>query len=468
MDWQQMTEMEIKQTKKQGLSYDFQIIIKKLELTKQLDAEIVKLQPNAVLAGFRKGKVPLEILKKNMQDRVMQDLFQKIIKQAVDEITRKHSIKPADRPEITNLNEAGLKLEKDLVVELAINSLPNVPAVPIEKISLTRYKNKLAESDIKKMVAEQLSRLTEGLRETKSILDRQNAQKGDVAIIDFEGFIESNKGQWQTFQGGKANDFELELGSNRFIDGFETQVMGKKLGDEFEVKVTFPKHYQEESLSEKPAKFKVKLKALKQYKDMMFDDALAKKMGFETFQQLEDLIKKQVMADSERQTKDLLKRQLLDELHSLVDFELPPRMVESDFQAVFKEVKHAFEHEHLEPEDQGKDLKTLEKEYRAIAERRVKLGLMLNAIGEKAAIKVEEDEMRQAVMAKAMQYRPSDRDKFLKAVGNNPNLQIEISLPIFEQKTLDHILQQVKITDKELLPTEFIKKSEAIHQAPPK
>ncbi|MDI9314347.1 MAG: trigger factor [Hydrotalea sp.] len=454
--------INIKETSKQKLSRQYEISVKKADLLKALDKELAAIQPTAQMPGFRVGKVPLDILKKNYSDRVMGDVIQKLLQDGLEQIQKDFSVKVADRPEIIKINhEEAIKLKADLLAEIAINLLPPIPTLPIEKIAITRYRVKADEKEIKEQIKENLENIAKNYRESKKIDDRQETKKGDLVVMDFEGFVDD-----KPFAGGKGEDFELELGSGQFIAGFEDQLIGKKLNEELSVKVTFPKHYHEESLSEKPAVFKTTIKAIKEYLPVAIDDEFAKKVGLKDLKELEDMMEKQITGQADQQSNDLLKRQLLDQLHQLVDFELPEKMVENDFQAVFPDVKHAFEHDHLEEEDKGKDLKTLEKEYRAIAARRVKLGLILNDVGEKAAVKVSENEMRQVIMNRAMQYPPQEREKFLKAVGQNQNLQVQLSLPVFEQKVVDHLLTQIKITDKDLSPSEFIKKAETIHNAP--
>ena len=454
--------LNIKETSKQKLSRQYEISVKKADLAKALDKELLALQPTAQMPGFRAGKVPLDILKKNYADRVMGDVIQKLLQEALEKIQKDFSIKVADRPDIIKINhEEAIKLKQDMVAEIAINLLPPIPALPVDKIAITRYRVKNDGQEMKEKIKENLETIAKNYRETEKNDSRQETKKGDLVVMDFEGFVDG-----KAFAGGKGTDFELELGSGQFIAGFEEQLIGKKLNEELSVKVTFPKHYHEESLSEKPAVFKTTIKSIKEYLPVTIDDEFAKKVGLKDLKELEDMMEKQITSQATQQTNDLLKRQLLDQLHQMVDFELPEKMVENDFQAVFPDIKHAFEHDHLDEEDKGKDLKTLEKEYRAIAARRVKLGLILNDVGEKAAIKVSENEMRQVIMNRAMQYPAQEREKFLKTVGQNQNLQVQLSLPVFEQKVVEHLLTKVKITDKDLSSSEFIKKSETIHNAP--
>ncbi|MGI9462235.1 MAG: trigger factor [Alphaproteobacteria bacterium] len=454
--------INIKQTSKKKLARQYEINVKKSDLAKNLDAELASLQPKAQMAGFRVGKVPIDILKKNYSDKLMADAIQKFLKQGLEKIQKEFAVKIADRPEIISINhQEALKLEKDLTAEIAVNLLPLIPELPLNKISLHRYRATLSEKEMAEKVESNLVAMAKRYRETKPITDRNETKQGDIVVMDFEGFIDD-----KPFAGGKANDFELELGSGQFIEGFEAQLVGKKLDESLEIKVVFPKHYHDESLSEKPAVFKTTIKALKAYLPNLQDDDLAKKMGLKDKQELVAMIKKEITRQTDQQSNDLLRRQLLDQLHRLMDFELPERMVENDFQSVFKDVKHAFEHNHLEEEDKGKDLTTLEKEYRAISARRVKLGLILNDVGEKADIKVSENEMRQVIMNRAMQYPTDQREKFLKTIEKDKNLQVELSLPIFEQKVVEHLLAKITIADKDLSPDDFIKKAESIHRAP--
>lgn len=453
--------INIKEISKEKLARQYQIHVKKSDMAKKLDAELALAQPTAQMPGFRAGKVPLDILKKNYSDKIMADVIQKLLQEALEKIQSDFSIKIADRPDIVKINhEEAIKLTQDLEAVVALNLLPPIPNLPIDKISVTRYRLVMDDKQKKEKIKTNLEEIAKGHRETKKVEGRNQTKKGDVVVMDFEGFVDD-----KAFSGGKGEDFELELGSGQFIAGFEEQLIGKNLNEELSVKVTFPKHYHEESLSEKPAVFKTTMKAIKEYVPVTIDDDFAKKLGLKSLQELEEMMGKQLDNSSDQQSNDLLKRQLLDQLHQLMEFELPEQMVENDFQSVFHDVKHAFEHEHLDEEDKGKDLKTLEKEYRAIAARRVKLGLILNDVGEKAAVKVSENEMRQVIMNRAMQYPPKEREQFLKAVGQNQNLQVQLSLPIFEQKVVEHLLTQVTIKDKDLSPEEFVKKSESIHNA---
>lgn len=453
--------INIKETQKQKLLRHYEVTVKKADLAQLLDKELHAIQPTTTIPGFRTGKVPLDILKKNYGMRIMDELFQRLLQDALNQIQSEFKIKTADRPEIIKINnQEAAKLEKDLVAEIAISVLPAIPKVSLTDVALTRFIAKWDDKELKEKITDGLQDIAKQWRDSKKVEGRDTTKKGDLVVMNFEGFVDG-----KAFADGKGTDFELELGSGQFIEGFEDQLIGKKLNQEMDVKVTFPKHYHEESLSEKPAIFKTTITAIKEFLPVRIDDEFAKKVGFADLKSLEEMMEKQLSRQGEQQTRDLLKRQLLDELHKRVDFELPPRMVETDFQSVFHDIKHAFEHKHLDPEDEGKDLATLEKEYRAISGRRVKLGLILNDIGEQQQIKVSEEELRQVIMARAMQYPEKDRERFLKAVGQHQHLQVEISLPIFEQKVVDYLLGQIKITDKELSPTEFTKKAEAIHNA---
>ena len=339
----------------------------------------------------------------------------------------------------------------DLEYTLAFEILPEIPVPDLSALSLTRLKSAVNAETVDKALKEIAGRQ----REFETITEDRPAANGDVLMVDFVGKIDG-----VAFDGGSADDVNVEIGGAGFIPGFAEQLEGMKAGDEKVIHVTFPADYQAENLAGKEATFDIKAKELKRPVDAPIDDELAKKLGFEGLEQVRELITKQVEQEYEQLSRLRLKRDLLDQLAEKTAFDAPPGMVDAEFTQIWNRIEEDRKAGRLDDEDKDKDEDTLRADYRKIAERRVKLGLLLAEIGRVNNISVTQDEMVQAIRAEAMRY-PGQEQAVFEFFGKNPQAADSLRGPIFENKVIDYIVELAKVEDKEVTPEELAEMPEA-------
>ncbi len=426
--------MRREDTLKDGLKRGYEIVVTAAELDAKVNEKLAEAQPQVAMKGFRKGKVPMALLKKQFGQRLMGEAMQ----EAVDAAMKSHfdatGDRPALQPDVKMTNEAW-KEGDDIIVSLSYEALPDIPEADLSAIKLQKL---VVEAD-DGAVDEALKNLASN---AKTFEDRKKGSKskdGDQVVIDFVGKIDG-----EPFEGGAAEDYPLVLGSGSFIPGFEDQLVGVKAGEEKVVNVSFPEDYGAKNLAGKEAVFDVKVKAVKEPKDSPIDDELAKKFGAEDLAALKSQIKERLEAEYQGAARAVMKRALLDALDEAVKFDLPPSLVDAEANQIAHQLWHE---EH--PDHHGHDHDAIEPtdEHRALAERRVRLGLLLAEIGRKAEVKVTDGEMAQAVMAQARQY-PGQERAFFEFVQKNAQVQQQIRAPLFEDKVVDYIFEQAKVTEK--------------------
>ncbi|MGR3485945.1 MAG: trigger factor [Paracoccaceae bacterium] len=424
--------MAITETTNEGLTRGYQLVLTAQELADKVTAKLEEARPGIEMKGFRKGKVPLALLRKQYGARLMGEVMQESVDGAMSEHLESTGHRPAAQPEM-KMAADDWKEGDDVVVDISYEMLPDIPEADYSKISLTRLKVQADDAS----VDEALSNLAAS---AQTFATKEGAaEDGDQVVIDFAGKVDG-----ELFEGGTAEDYPLTLGSNSFIPGFEDQLIGLSAGDEKAVEVTFPEGYQAEALAGKPAVFDVTVKEVKGPEAAEVDDALAKRFGAEDVAALRAQIAEQLEAEYAGAARAVAKRRLLDALDEQVSFELPPSLVAAEA----KQIAHQLWHEE-NPEVEGHDHPEIEatQEHTALAERRVKLGLFLAEVGQKAEIKVTDQEMTQAVMTQARQY-PGQERQFFEFVQQNAQMRQQIQAPIFEDKVVDHILDQADVTEK--------------------
>ena len=426
--------MQVTETENEGLKRAYTITLTGAELDQKVTEKLKEAQPEIELKGFRKGKVPLPMLKKQFGARLMGEVMQESIDGALNKHLEENDHRPAMQPKIEVTN-TDYKEGDDIVVSVSYELLPEVPEVDFSGIKLERLVVEPADADVE----ETLGKLAENVQNFADRKKGSKAKDGDQVVIDFVGKVDG-----EPFDGGAAEDYPLVLGSGSFIPGFEEQLVGAKAGDEIEVQVTFPEEYQAEHLAGKAATFDVTVKAVKAPAPAEIDDELAKRYGAEDLEQLKGQIREQLKGEYTGAARAVIKRALLDALDKVVDFELPPSLVEAEA----AQIAHSLWHEE-NPDVQGHDHPEIEPtdEHRKLAERRVKLGLFLAEVGQRAEITVTDAEMSQAVMAQARRY-PGQERQFFEFVQQNPQMQQQLRAPIFEDKVIDHILSQAEVTEK--------------------
>jgi len=440
--------MQVTETQNEGLKRAYKMVLTAQELDAKVVEKLKEAQPEIELKGFRKGKVPLPLLKKQFGQRVLGEAMQEAVDGAMAQHFEDAGVRPAAEPAVKMVNE-DWKEGDDVEVEMSYEALPEIPEVDFSKVKLERLVAKADDAG----VDEALKNLAESAQNFKDRKKGTKAKDGDQVVIDFVGRVDG-----EAFEGGSAEDYPLVLGSNSFIPGFEEQLVGVKAEEEKVVSVTFPEEYGAEHLAGKEAEFTCTVKAVKEPAPAEVDDELAQKYGAESLDALKEQIKERLEHEYAGAARAVMKRKLLDELDGMVSFELPPSMVEAEA----KQIAHQLWHEE-NPEVQGHDHGEIETtdEHQKLAERRVRLGLLLAEIGQKAEVEVTDAEMTQAVMEQARQY-PGQERQFFEFVQQNPQMRQQLRAPIFEEKVIDHIAEQAEVTEKEVSKDELEKAVEAL------
>ncbi|WP_347822193.1 trigger factor, partial [uncultured Planktomarina sp.] len=417
--------MQVTETLNEGLKRGYNIVVTADELSAKVDEKLVEARPEIEMKGFRKGKVPMALLKKQYGQRLMGEAMQESIDGAMSKHFEDSGDRPAMQPAVKMTND-DWKEGDDIHVEMSYEALPTIPEVDLKKIKLEKM---IAKAD-EVSVDEALANLAETAQDFADRKKGTKAKDGDQVTIDFLGKVDG-----EAFDGGAAEDYPLVLGSNSFIPGFEAQLVGVKLGEEVEVNVTFPAEYGAENLAGKDAVFECKIKAVKAPKAAEINDELATKFGAEDLAALKGQITERLEAEYAGAARAVQKRHLLDALDKMVKFELPPSLVEAEA----GQIAHQLWHDE-NPDVQGHDHPEIEPtdEHNTLAERRVRLGLLLAELGQKAEIQVTDAEMTQAMMNQARQY-PGQEREFFEFVQQNPQMQQQMRAPLFEDKVVDYV-----------------------------
>ncbi|MBK1636179.1 trigger factor [Rhodovulum adriaticum] len=435
--------MQVTETLNEGLKRGYTITLTAGELDEKVNEKLAEAQPEVEMKGFRKGKVPMALLKKQFGQRVMGEVMQESIDGAMNEHFEETGDRPAMQPQVRMTNE-DWKEGDDVVVEMTYEALPEIPEPDLKAIKLEKLVAKAAEADID----EAIGKLAGSAQTYKSRRKGSKAKEGDQVIIDFVGKIDG-----EAFDGGAAEDYPLVLGSQSFIPGFEEQLVGVKAEDEVTVEVSFPEDYGAENLKGKAATFDVTVKDVKAPKDAEIDDELAKQFGADDLDALKAQVAERLEAEFGGAARAVMKRALLDKLDESVKFDLPPSLVEAEA----KQIAHQLWHEE-HPEVQGHDHGAIEptEDHQKLAERRVRLGLLLAEIGRKAEVEITDAEMTQAVMAQARQY-PGQEQQFFEFIRQNQELQQQIRAPLFEDKVVDYVFELAEVEEKEVSKDELQK-----------
>ena len=440
--------MQVTETLNEGLKRGYNIVVTADELSAKVDEKLVEARPEIEMKGFRKGKVPMALLKKQYGQRLMGEAMQESIDGAMSKHFEDSGDRPAMQPAVKMTND-DWKEGDDIHVEMSYEALPTIPEVDLKKIKLEKM---IAKAD-EVSVDEALANLAETAQDFADRKKGTKAKDGDQVTIDFLGKVDG-----EAFEGGAAEDYPLVLGSNSFIPGFEAQLVGVKLGEEVEVNVTFPEEYGAENLAGKDAVFECKIKAVKAPKAAEINDELATKFGAEDLAALKGQITERLEAEYAGAARAVQKRHLLDALDKMVKFELPPSLVEAEA----GQIAHQLWHDE-NPDVQGHDHPEIEPtdEHNTLAERRVRLGLLLAELGQKAEIQVTDAEMTQAMMNQARQY-PGQEREFFEFVQQNPQMQQQMRAPLFEDKVVDYVFELATVTDKDVSKDELQKAVEAM------
>jgi trigger factor len=441
--------MNVTETKSEGLSREFKVQIPASDLAAKLAAKIAEIQPQVQLKGFRPGKVPSAHIKKMYGKSLMGDILQDAVNESTQKALDENSLRVAAQPSI-HLDSPADKVvagEADLEFHMHVEVMPEFEPTDVSALKVERMSVEATDGEID----EALQRIASNNKTYDARAEGAAAETGDALTIDFVGTLDGEK-----FDGGSAEGVTLVIGDGRFIPGFEEQLVGAKAGDETTVKVTFPDTYQVETLAGKPAEFAVTVKEVKAPKTPEIDEELAKQLGFDSVDALRKAVKNQLDGELAGASRQAVKRNLLDALDEKHSFDLPPNMVKAEFDQIWAQLEAEKKADRLSDEDKGKSDDELKAEYQKIAERRVRLGLVLAEIGRRAEIQISNEELVGALRQEAARY-PGQEKMVIDFYQKNPNALAQLRAPIYEEKVVDYILAKADVTNKSITREELMK-----------
>jgi len=436
--------MQITETSADGLKREFKVVIPAQDIETQTNSRLAELSRTVRIPGFRPGKVPMPIVKQRYGQSVMGEVLERAVTDSSQKAIDERGLRPALQPKIavTSFEEGG-NLEYDMTVEL----LPDIEPVDFSTIEVERF---VAEVD-DKQVDETLERLSKSRRDTQPITEPRPVRNGDVVVIDFAGTVNG-----EAFPGMDAKDHQLELGTNSFVGTFEEQLVGASVGDHRTVTVTFPENYAAAELQAKEAVFEVDVKEIREPGTVTIDDEFAKQFGAEDLAGLRQMIKDRIGQDYSGISRAKVKRTLLDKLAETHSFDVPQGMVDIEFETIWNRLQEEIKRGGAEAEEQSKSEDELRAEYRGIAERRVRLGLLLSEVGRRNNIQVTQDELNRALITEAQRYPGQEREVF-EFFRNTPRAIDNLRAPLFEDKVIDFILELAKVDEKTVTVEELVR-----------
>jgi trigger factor len=427
--------MQTVETLNEGLKRAFRITIPAKDIDARVDKELKTVAPRIQMPGFRPGKVPANLVRKMHGPALEQQALESAVQEGVQQLIAEQRLRPATQPSVELQERAE---GKDAVVTVELETLPEVPTPQIDGLKLERL---TVEADDATVEA-RLQELARGQKSFDPAPAKYAAKAGDLVIVDFEGKVDG-----EPFEGGKGEGMSVELGSGRLIPGFEDQLIGAKANEQRTISVTFPEDYNVDYLKGRAATFDVTINEVRQPRETKADDDFAKAMGLEGIDQLRQLLKGQVEQEYNGLTRTHMKRKLLDQLAAAHDFPVPPSMLEAEFSQIWQQLEHEASHE-ADPAAALAEMEAEREDYRSIAERRVRLGLLLSEIGQRNNIEVSQQEMSQLIMQASQQYRPADRQKFVDYVRQDPMAAAQLRAPLFEDKVVDFLFARAEVTDR--------------------
>ncbi|MBO6835060.1 MAG: trigger factor [Alphaproteobacteria bacterium] len=429
--------MQVSETKNEGLSREFTVTVGADEIDQKVEAKLVEVGQTMKLPGFRPGKVPMKILRQRFGNAVLGEVLEAAVGETSQSVLTERALKPAMQPkiEISSFDPGA-----DLVYTMGVEIMPEIEPVDFSTLTLNRYKPEIADEEVENALGE----LAKNNRATQKIEKDRKTKSGDVVVMDFKGFVDG-----EAFQGGEATDFRLELGSGQFIPGFEDQLIGQSAGEDIKVQVKFPEEYGAANLAGKDAVFECKISEIHEYTERQLDDEFAKELGLESLDDLRGQMRSRIEGEYAELARARTKRELLDVLFEKHDFEVPAGMVDSEFEQIWEQFAKAREQGNVDEDDKEKDDEVLKSEYRDIAKRRVLLGLLLSHVGDTANVQVTQEELQRAVFEQARRY-PGQEQQVFEHFTKNPEMMASLRAPIFEEKTVDYILELAQVTDVSL------------------
>lgn len=435
--------MKITELKTEGLNKSYKVVIENKDFVKEVDAKLARIAKQVKLPGFRAGKAPMTMVKQKYLNEVMGEALDDAIRNGSNKVMADNKLRPATQPAIKIVTFGE---DKDVEFDMDVEVLPEIKLGDFSKISLNKYVADVPAEEVEKAV----SYLANARKET-TVVDGKVAQKGDTVMINFVGSVDGVE-----FNGGKGDNYPLELGSGSFIPGFEDQLIGAKAGDKVDVKVKFPENYHAKDLAGKDSVFVVTVKEVREPKAVEINDELAKSLGAESLEKLKENLTNRIKADYENASRMKLKRHLLDALDKEYDFEVPNSLVDAEYKAIVEQYEQAKKYNQLDEEEKNKKEADLLKEYKDIAIRRVKLGLLLSEVGQDAKVTIKPEDINAAIMNEAKKY-PGQEQMVLDYYLKNKQAVEALKAPIFEEKIIDHVISIVNLNEKKVSVEELYK-----------
>ncbi len=430
--------MQTVETLNEGLKRAYTLTIAAKDIDARVDAELKRVAPQVRMPGFRPGKVPANLVRKMHGPALHQDALNSSIQEGIQALIAEQQLRPAIQPSVELVE--GYEPGKDAELKVELEVLPQVPAPAIDGLKL----EKLTVPADDAVIDEQLQKFADQTKRWDDTEEGYVAKMGDLVTVDFVGKTMDGV----AFEGGTGSDMAVELGAGRLIPGFEDQVVGVKAGDERQIKVTFPEDYQAKELAGQDATFDLVVKSVKTAGEATVDEELAKNLGLESLEQLRGLIRGQIESELGNLTRTHMKRKLLDQLAAGHDFEVPPSMVEAEFQQIWSQLEHEATHE-PDPKAAMEEMEKERDDYRKIAERRVRLGLLLSEIGQANGVEVTQQEMNRLIAQAAQQYRGEDQQRFIQYIQQEPMAAAQLRAPLYEDKVVDFLFEKAEVTERE-------------------
>jgi len=424
------------ETENKGLKRAFMLTIPAEDIDARVEQEVKRIAPQVRMPGFRPGKVPPNLIRKMHGEAIQADALNNAVQAGVQQLLQEQKLRPAMQPEVAL--EDDYTPGSDVQVKVRLEALPEIPAAEIDNLKLERL---TIESD-EKAIEDQIQRLASSNKSWTDAKKGHAAANGDLVVMDFAGSVNG-----KAFDGGTGEDMQVELGSGQLIPGFEEQLVGAKVGDKRDLNVTFPADYPAANLKGKAAVFAVTVKSVKVAGESKLDDDFAKQLGLQDLEQLRGILRDQQQQELNGLTRTHMKRRLLDELASRHSFQVPESMVDAEFENIMQQLRHEASHE-ADPEASLKELESEANEYRAIAERRVRLGLLLSEIGAANGVEVSQREMNQLISQASAQYQGKDRERFIEYVQQEPMAAAQLRAPLYEDKVVDFLFSKADISDR--------------------
>ncbi len=439
--------MQVTETLSEGLKRGFAITVPASDIEDKRTKRLTELGKTVKLPGFRPGKVPMTVVRQRFGTAVMSEVLEESVNSATQQVLTDRGLRAASQPKI---DVTQLEDKQDLQFTVELELLPEIPMPDFAGIQLNRLRATPATETVDTALVE----LSKRHRELEPVTEDRGAQVGDTLTVDFVGSVEG-----VPFPGGTGSDMPVELGGTGFIPGFSEGMEGMRAGEQRQIPLTFPEAYHATELAGKAASFDITAKTLQQGKPAALDDALAQKLGFENIEEVRDILTRQMQREYDGLSRMRIKRELLDALAAAASFPVPQSMVDGEFNAIWQRVESDLKEGKGDEEDKGKDEETLKSEYRAIAERRVRLGLLLSEIGRSNGIQVSSDEMSRAMRNEAGRY-PGQEQQVMEFFRKNPQAAEGLRGPIFEDKVVDFILELAKVEDRTVTPDELSAETE--------